>query len=67
MLSTPKIDVSATTLNKIFKRYPEYKDFVLTGEGEMLESLAKAAKVGLWAQREPVRPWTYRKEKKHKE
>lgn len=33
-----KVEVSATTLNKIFAQYPEYKHFVLTGEGEMLKN-----------------------------
>ncbi len=32
-----KVEASATTLNKIFNKYPEYKNFVLTGEGEMMK------------------------------
>jgi phage repressor protein C with HTH and peptisase S24 domain len=30
-----KVDVSATTLNKIFKRYPEHKDFILSSKNEV--------------------------------
>jgi SOS-response transcriptional repressor LexA len=33
-----KVEISATTLNKIFEKYPEYKNFILHGEGEMPET-----------------------------
>ena len=36
-----KVEVSTTTINKIFRRYPEYKDFLLNGnngEGDMFKS-----------------------------
>jgi hypothetical protein len=31
-----KVDVSATTLNKIFKKYPEYKALILSGEEDAI-------------------------------
>jgi hypothetical protein len=34
-----KVEVSTTTINKIFKRYPEYKDFVLSGSDRPSDSI----------------------------
>ena len=30
-----KVEASPTTINKIFERYPEYKEFILTGKGDV--------------------------------
>jgi hypothetical protein len=40
-----KVEISPTTLNKIFKRYPDYKNFVLTGEGNVLKTEASSKKL----------------------
>jgi hypothetical protein len=34
-----KVEVSATTLNKIFKQYPNYKDFILTGNNSIFKDV----------------------------
>ena len=34
-----KVEVSTTTINKIFRRYPEYKNFVLNGENEAFKNV----------------------------
>ena len=43
-----KVEVSATTLNKIFKKYPDYKDFVLNGNIDIItvpNSIEKIRKI----------------------